>query len=70
MCHDLDVIRARVELFPGQHEGDDKDQGERAPHSEPYPRKRDQIVRVARGVVPTKTYMAFTLPETEIKANQ
>eukprot|EP00975_Prorocentrum_lima_P033329 6993489-Prorocentrum_lima.AAC.1 len=70
MYHDIDVLRARLEIFSGEQEGDDKDQGVRVPHSEPYPRKRDKIVRVARGIVPTTTYLAFTLPEMEIKASQ
>eukprot|EP00975_Prorocentrum_lima_P035278 7411724-Prorocentrum_lima.AAC.1 len=33
-------------------------------------RDRDDIVGAAKGMVPSATYLAFTLPEMEIKANQ
>eukprot|EP00975_Prorocentrum_lima_P028057 5897370-Prorocentrum_lima.AAC.1 len=43
---------------------------DRVLESDLYPRKRDLIARMAKGMVPTGTYLAYTLPEMEIKANQ
>eukprot|EP00975_Prorocentrum_lima_P020741 4363150-Prorocentrum_lima.AAC.1 len=68
--HDLDVLQVQLGTFFAHLEVQDKVQVARVPESSPYPRKRDLIVHLAKGIVPANTYLAYTLPEMEIKANQ
>eukprot|EP00975_Prorocentrum_lima_P036264 7630865-Prorocentrum_lima.AAC.1 len=59
----LIMILMRMELFWGEHRGDEAVQVLHARHSEPYKRKREGTVQVATGIVPIATYLAVTLPE-------
>eukprot|EP00975_Prorocentrum_lima_P014600 3095222-Prorocentrum_lima.AAC.1 len=68
--HDLDVLQVQLGTQFYHLEVDGKTQVDQVPESIPYPRKRDLIVHVAKGVVQASTYLAYTIPEMEIKAIQ